>query len=532
MDFKGNIGLDHKESLFKDLVDQVFQTTMNPEDMYEVAAVMESMGWNDSMVNETFGAEDIFDLAQDVWDAIQKKFMVMPVTHAENVTPLHYFIRVLRSFIRGVIFALPMAVSVLSMLTLRFSLWSYENLELEDATSISIGTILSFMVVGGFTQAIARRGFMYLGIGYVNMARQSTYYFLKLGYVGCIITAGAYLFFNLSFSIYPWKMILITILYLLFLSGIWLSVTILYILQKELTFTGLIMGGIAIVYLLFVVLQINIIQSQIISVAIVALASMAIAHYVFTMAERKMEKGIAPTMPRASITLYTSLPYFVYGFLYFTLINIDRLIAWSTNNAYMPYFIWFRGEYELGLDFALLVLMLPMGLVEVVVNELMTNLVAHQRNFMATDVGTMNLMYLTFYKKRYIFVTLFCFLNAYLLYWGIDALTNAQIITITVFANPTIFFTFVGGVIAYSMLAVALMNSLILFSLSQPTMVSNAILISLVLDITVGFLLSRWVDYYWAVFGLLVGCLVFTILTTKSVIRVLKNLDYYLYAAL
>jgi hypothetical protein len=182
--------LDQKESLFKDLIEQVMQGTMNPEDIYEVAAVMESMGWNDSMVNETFGAEDIFDLAQDVWDAIQRRLLVVPVSHSERVSPLNYFIRVLRSFIRGAIFALPMAVSVVSMLTLRFSLWSYEYLSLEDATSISIGTILSFMVVGGFTQAIARRGYMYLGIGYVNMARQSTYYFVKLGYIVCLITAG------------------------------------------------------------------------------------------------------------------------------------------------------------------------------------------------------------------------------------------------------------------------------------------------------------------------------------------------------
>ena len=327
-------------------------------------------------------------------------------------------------------------------------------------------------------------------------------------------------------------MTLITILYLLFLSAIWLSVTVLYILQKELVFTALITAGIAIVYILFQVLKINIIISQLISVAIVSLASIAIAHFVFIKVERKMEKGIAPTLPRPSITLYTSLPYFAYGFLYFTLINIDRVIAWSTNNAFMPYFIWFRGEYELGLDFALLVLMLPMGLVEVVVNELMTNLVAHQRNFMAVDAGTMNQIYISFYKKRYVFVAIFSLLNAFLLYWGINALTTAHILTIKVFADQTTFFAFVWAVIAYSMLAVALMNSLILFCLSQPHMVSNAILMALIINVLVGFVLSRWIAYSWAVVGLFLGSLVFTILTTKRVLQVLGNLDYYLYAAL
>lgn len=522
---------DNNKSLFKELVDQVQEVTMNPEDEYEVAAVMESMGWNDAIVNEKFGAEDIFDIAKDIWESIQSRILVVPVMHTEKADPLHYGIRVLRSFIRGTIFALPMAVSVVAMLTLRFSLWSYEYLSLEDATSISIGTILSFMVVGGFTQAIARRGFMYLGLGYYDMARKIVYFFVKIGYIFCIIIALLYFVFNFIFAIYPWNMALITILYLLFLSGIWLSVTVLYILQKELIFTGLITGGIAIVYVLFQVLKIDIIRSQLIAVSIVAVASILIAHYIFIRAERKMEKGIAPSLPRLSITFYTSLPYFAYGFLYFTLINIDRLIAWSTNNIYMPYFIWFRGEYELGLDFALIVLMLPMGLVEVVVNELMTNLVAHQKNFLAVDADNMCDMYISFYKKRFVIVAIFSFINAIILYLIINALTSANIIHLVVFENPTTKFAFIWAVIAYSLLALALMNSLILFCLGQPTMVSNSIFVALIVDIVVGFLLSRWIDYSFAVVGLFLGSLVFTWLTTRKTIHVLRNLDYYLYVA-
>lgn len=520
---------EEKRTLFKELVEQVQKKTMSPEDHYEVAAVMESMGWTDAMVNEEFGAEDIFDIAQVVWEVVQSQLLVVPVIHIENVDPLHYIIRVLRSFIRGTIFALPMAVSVVSMLTLRFSLWSYENLSLEEATSISIGTILSFMAVGGFTQAIARRGFMYLGLGYYDMARKTTYYFVKIGYIICLIVAVVYIVINFTFSIYPSNMILITVLYLLFLSGIWLSVTVLYILQKELIFTGLITGGIAIVYVLFVLLKINIIRAQLISVSIVAVASILIAHFIFLRAEQKMEKGIAPTMPRSSITFYTTLPYFAYGFLYFTLINIDRLIAWSTNNLYMPYFVWFRGEYELGLDFALLVLMLPMGLVEVVVNELMTNLVSHQKNYQAVDAEKMNQMYVSFFKKRYVIVAIFSLINAIILYLVINFLTDAKIIHLVVFENWTTKFTFVWAVIAYSMLALALMNALILFSLGQPTMVSYSILIGLTTDVVVGFLLSRWIDYSFAVIGLFLGSLVFTVLTTRKVLHVLKNLDYYLY---
>lgn len=523
---------DKKSPIFGELVEQVRKVTVNPIDQYEVAAVMESVGWNDAMVKEKFGAADIFGIAQDVWENVHGQVFVEPVVLSEKTTPHQYLLRVLRSFIRGTIFALPMAVSVTAMLTLRFSLWSYEYLSLENATSISIGTILSFMAVGGFTQAIARRGFMYLGLGYYDMARKSTYYLVKVGYFICFITALCYMLLNFIFSIYPWSMAVITVLYLMFLSGIWLSVTVLYILQKELIFTGLISAGIGIVVVLFQLLKFNIIISQLISLSIVTVASILIAHYIFIKAEQKMEKGISPSLPRLSITFYTSLPYFIYGFLYFTLINIDRLIAWSTNNIYMPYFIWFRGEYELGLDFALIVLIVPMGFVEVVVNELMTNLVAHQKTFPAIEAKSMNEMYVSFYFKRYILVVCFSVINAILLYLTINALTAVHFITLKVFTDPTTLFTFIFAVIAYSVLALALMNSLILFCLAQPYLVSNSILIALLIDILAGFLLSRWIDYYWAVVGLVVGALVFNFLTTKKVLMVLRNLDYYLYAAL
>ncbi|KLU66428.1 hypothetical protein DEAC_c18270 [Desulfosporosinus acididurans] len=524
--------LEKNSTKFNELVEQVLEVTKNPTDMYEVAAVLESIGWNDAMVNDEFGANDIFKIAEDIWSVTQNELLTLPINHAEKLDYVHYFFGILRSFIRGTIFALPMAVSVVAMLTLRFSLWSYEYLSLENATSISIGTILSFMVVGGFTQAIARRGFMYLGLGYYDIARKSTYYFVKLGYIMCVITAIIYLFINSIFSIYPMSMILITILYLLFLSGIWLSVTVLYILQKELIFTGLITAGIGIVFILFRLVCLNIILSQVIALSIVSLASIIMAHYIFIRAERKMEKGIAPTMPRRSITFYTSLPYFAYGFLYFTFLNIDRIIAWSTNNIYMPYFVWFRGEYELGLDFALIVLILPMGLVEVVVNELISNLLAHQKNTQAIDYEKLNQMYRSFFIKRYSLVSIFCVINALILFLVLVYVTNLHIVTFDFLSNPTILFTFIWAVISYSLLALSLMNSLILFCLAQPTMVSYSMLIALLVDMIVGFLLSRWIAYSWAVLGLFAGSVVFAILTTKKVFKVFENLDYYLYAAL
>ena len=523
---------ENQEGSFQQIVEAVLQRCSNPEDRFEVAAIIESMGWNDRMARETYGAEDIFALAGDIWNAAQKQLLVNPVARVEKLTPKQYLMRVVRSFLRGMIFALPMAVSVVAMLTLRFSLWSYMYLSLEQATAISIGTILSFIVVGGFTQAVARRGFLYIVQGHYQMARKTVYFFVRIGYVVSVLTGMGFLLFNTMFSVYPWRMTVILVLFLLVLSGIWLSVTIMYILQKELAFTGLITAGIGLVFILFVLLKINIVVSQLISISMVAVASVILVRYYFYRAEKEMETGIAPAMPRQSITLYATLPYFVYGFLYFTFLNVDRLIAWSTNNVFMPYLIWFRGEYELGLDFALLLLIFPMGLVEVVVNEIMANLVADQKNYSATELTAMNKAYTDFFRKRIVLVALFTVLNGVILYLVVRWLSFLPHIEVKVFGNRTTMFVFIIATISYGCVVIGLMNSLILFSLSQPGMVVRSIATALTVDVMVGFVLSRWIDYSFAVLGLLAGSVVFMILSTRWAFRVLNKLDYYLYAAL
>lgn len=522
---------NEKAFIFNELVSEVLKRRMRPVDKYEIAAILESMGWNDSMSEEVFGVEDVFALATNIWDAIQSSILFTTASPTEKISPLKYFLLIFKSFLRGTIFALPMAVSVASMLTLGFSLWSYEYLSLENATSIAIGTILSFMAIGGFTQAIARRGFMYLGQGHYYTARKIAFHFVKIGFVVCLLMDVLLLLFNSAFEVFPWRMTVIIILYFLFLSAIWLSVTIMYMLQKELVFTGLITGGIAVVFICFKLVKLDIILSQLIALTLVSVAGIIFAVYFFKRAEGKMEKGIAPALPRLSIIVYTSLPYFAYGFLYFTFLFCDRVFAWSTNNIYMPYLIWFRGEYELGLDFALIVMILPMGLVEVVVNEIMVKLEADQKNYLATDAKSMNEKHVSFYIKRMTYVVLFGLANAVVLYFVFKALGRSTIFERDVFSNYITHFVFIWAAIAYAIVTVALLNALILFCLSQPELVYRPMLVSLIVNMVLGFVLSRWVYYTWAVFGLFAGTIVFVFLTTRTVLKVLNNLDYYLYSA-
>jgi hypothetical protein len=521
-----------REKRYQELVEEVLKRSMVPEDRLEVAALLESMGWNDIRAAETFEVEDVFELASEIWEQISQKVVTTAFTGNIKTDAAKMTFELVKSFLRGLIFALPMAISVVSMLTLKFSLWSYENLSVELATCIAIGTILSFVVVGGYTQAIARRGFFYIFQGYYNMARKVTFSFIRYGYISCIVVSGLLYLFNLVFNIFPVDMFGYIVLYFFFLNSIWLSVTVMYILRKELAFTGLIIAGIGIVYILFEVIHMDIIFAQLISILFVSILGMVLVLYYFRAAEKKEEKGIAPKMPRLSITVYSVMPYFTYGFLYFSFLYVDRIMAWSANDTgYMPYFIWFRGEYELGLDFALLALMIPLGVCEVIVNRLMMDVEASYKRYWGFEADKMNAHFGRVYHRLLLIIAATSVTSGFLIYFLIDLL-NMQYKDFAgkaLIATAKTEFVFIIGLAAYVVLAVALMNAVILFSLSQAKQVNRAIIPALALNFIIGFLLSRWVDFTYAVFGILAGCIVFLILSTLAVRKVISKLDYHLY---
>jgi len=516
------------------LLDEVLERHKQPEDRFEIAAILESLGWNDTRAMQTFGVEDVFELATDLWERSRGKVVYTPFSKPEPMSFYKTAIALIRTFMRGVIFAFPMAVSVFSMLSLKFSLWSYEHLSVELATAIAIGTIFSFVTVGGFTQAIARRGFFYIIQGYYNMAKRVTFHFIGLGFVVCVLLSVAFFLLNTIIQMFPLSMVVVIILYFFFLNTIWLSVTVMYILKKELLFTGLIIVGIFIIYVLFELLGINIIVSQLISLSLISLLSIACVIWLFKQAEKKAEKGIQPQLPKMSVTIYSTTPYFIYGLLYFALLYVDRIMAWSTNNEFtMPYLIWFRGEYELGLDFALLVLIVPMGIAEVVLTKLMMDIEISQKSYWGDEVDRMNRTFERLYYGRLAIIGTIATISAIALYFTLQRLFVIFDVPIgqTLFNNQLTHLVFIIALVSYVFLSVALMNAVILFSLSQPFLVLNDIWPAFLANVIAGFLCSRWFGYEYAVVGLLLGAVLFVVLSTRSVRKVFRKLDYYLYAA-
>lgn len=536
---------EDKQKILDQLIEKVSSNHLQPVDYLEVAALLEALGWTDERCHTELGFKNVFELAQVVWRYVQTDIVINRFTAIARPSLGELFMGIVHQFIRGVIFALPMVISVISMLTLKFSLWSYEQTPVEIATSIGVGTILSFLLVGGFTQAIARRGFFYITLGYYNMARRMTFYFIRVGFLMSVIVSIILFLINTVFLIFPLNLVIISIVYFFFLNMIWLSVTVFYILKKELIFTGLITFGIFLVWVMYDFLGIQIMTAQITTLAIVAIIGIIFVMYYFRKAERKMDEGIASSMPRKSVTIYTTLPYFIYGLFYFAFLYIDRIIAWSTPDQFLPYALWFRNPYELGLDFALFALIIPMGMSEVMVSKIMREIEASQKNYLGNETQRMNLRFLRVYRRQLIIMSCISIINGFIFYWIAKwfFVRHPQLIGIQLFSNNITHFVFIWSLMGYVLVSISLMNVVILFSLSQAKMVTKAIILTFLADTLVGFLASRWAHfilvhetgnnagYSFAVFGLVFGSIIFSVLTTRKVLNLLNKLDYYIYAA-
>lgn len=527
----GVIPVYEQQDIFAHLWQEIIEKHLRPEDDYEIAALLESFGWTDNRAREELGVSDVFQLAKELG-----KFSAYPIEITVNQykvrAPFSPIIKdIMKQFLRGMVFALPMVISIASMLTLRFSLWSYQYLSTRTATAIALGTLLSFITVGGFMQAMARQGYFYMFQGHYQLMRKMTFRIIILGVFLSLLISIIGIILNVAFPELPYDMLGVSLVYYIVLSAIWLSVAVLYILRRELWFTAILSSGIGMVYVGFRVLHMNILTAQILSLGVLIVSSLILLRYFFSRVENALDKGINAQLPRFSVTAYSVAPYFAYGLLYFTLLFLDRVMAWSSNSASVPFVIWFRGDYELGLDFALLALTVPMGISEVIVSRLMARIWSTQKDFLAKESLRMNAMFTRIYHRSVLLMVIISVVNGFFVYvtvkWIISK--NLQFIQGRIRIDGVTNEVFIVGLIAYSILSIGLLHAVVMFSMSRPDLVVKPMLASVAVDFFVGFLLTRWISYPQAVWGLLAGCLCFSYFTSKNVNKVLLELDYHMY---
>jgi hypothetical protein len=247
--------------------------------------------------------------------------------------------------------------------------------------------------------------------------------------------------------------------------------------------------------------------------------------------------GGNPTVnpPRLAVVVYSTAQVFLYGLLYNTFIFADRVLAWTTDRGredFPPYGFWLSARYELGMDLALIIVVIVGGVVEYSIRRFSEEVIPAEKQLRGSDVGP----FIDSFTRRHRRHT------ALIAFIGAVSLVVAAIVFValrngsddTLHQNliaPTTMRVFAVAAVAYVFFMIALQNVLLLLTLSRAELAIRAVAIALAVNVGVGYALSRGVHYSAAVVGLLCGSITLMLLARASVRRVLAELDYYYYAA-
>lgn len=518
------------------LLEEVLATIGNPVDSWAIAATLESMGLRDVDAVERYGAQDLFDLAQDLYERARWRLAARPSVRERppEVRSWRRLVRFLRFYLQGVLFALPMAGQIAAVLALNYSLWAYLAFSEEQATVVAIGTILSLIVTGGFTQAISRRGMFYVAQKHYGLAGQVSLRFIGLGNLLIAVVGLLVYGLNLLFSFYDQQVILVSLLYYVLLAELWLNSSVLYMLTQRAAILLSTLLGVGVVHLVMTRTDWGIYAAHALGLTLTNLVIVGYGYGLLSRRARRLsEEQKRARPPRLSILLYTTAPYFAYGVLYFGYLYLDRVIGWSVSEGSFPYPFWFHTSYELGVDWALISLILTIALLEYTINEFSAMIIPVQKLFSAFNLEDHNRYFKRFYGRQLVLLLVAACLSIVGTYKAVVALRLFQEVPLIrdFFSSPITFFTFWGAALGYNLLVVGLFNSVFFFSLSRPGPVLRAIVIAMVVNGTIGYGLSRGVAYPWSVVGLMAGSFTFALLTIRSAMRLLDRLDYYYYAA-
>lgn len=526
------------DDLIEELVDFVHETVGLPMDTWAVAATLESRGLRDVDAIERYGAKSIFHLAESIYPAIQQRGLE---SLAEESRPKPDVLKVTRRFLRfvhlyakGLIFALPMAGQIIAVLVLRYSLWAWLDFDNLTATLVAIGTVGSFLVTGGLVQAVGREGTFYRGQENAILLDRCMRLLVVGGAALAVAVAALALLSNLLFPFFAWRQLGIVLTYFLLLSPLWLALAVLYMLEDHVIILGATLLGTGVVHLVMQTTDWGIVPSHVLGL----LSANGVAVAWSWLRIRRMKRTVDPKyrqsrLPRPAVLLHIVEPYLLYGICYFTLLFVDRLVAWSASDYPLPLIIWFRTPYELGMDWALFSLVFTIAILEFTIHEFSATIIPKEQWLAGRAHARFSADYGRFYRRQVKSLAVGAVLSITVTFLAVSSLRRYDYIMEVndFFASPVTYFVFFGASVGYSILAFGLLNALFFFSLSQPWVVVRAIAPALVVDLAVGFVASRAIGYEYAVLGLVAGATVFAVRSWASARELFAKLDFYYYAA-
>ncbi len=483
-----------------------------PLDVNDLVVRLEMEGVTDAVARNQFSYAGVRDMAEVHFPRLSEAGEDEPAAPASP--------GMLQQYLRGVSFAFPLLVCVAAMAVFRFSLWG-GDVDANLAAAIGLGTVLSFVTTGGVMQILAHRSLFYSGVKQHRMAERCSLRWIGWGVVALLGSGVLLVAASLYFRLLPGNLAYAAVGFHLSLGLFWLSAGLLYTFDKTWGIMAAVVAGIALVIGLHLFGRVDLPLAQIAGILLASGLSFAIG------AQHLRRRSAADrSIPRRQLLAYDLLlgwPFLVYGTLYYGFLFSDRLLAWTASTFGAPLELQFRGSYETALDVALIAFILQVGWVYPAVSRFFQRLQEAQGQLLAADAPQLAR------RMREHYQAALCWFAGWALTAGVLA---CAIATWGGFIeDPLVRQTSLVAIAGYTFVVIGLFNANLLFRLSRPAETLPPMIAAFVVNVTVGYALSRVVSYEWAVVGFVAGSLCLAALSTRRVRHHLADLDYHYYAA-
>ncbi|HYW34432.1 MAG TPA: hypothetical protein VE868_03395 [Balneolaceae bacterium] len=523
-----------------ELIDEVYEQIGYPLSVWAVAATIESLGIRDVDAVEDFGFESVFDLSGEIYKDLKKRVKneYGGADHIEKFEKKPLVKRIwtfTKFYAKGLMFSLPMLSQVAAILIFKYSMWAWLRFNAAQATAVALGTIAAFVVTGGFTQALGRSVTKFVGEKNYLLAFKATKKILKTGFLTMVdVALGLYLL-NIIIPFYPQEMLVLALMYYLLISALLLASGVLYAFEQRAVILLFIVAGTGVVIAGMELFHLGIYLSQGAGL-LVSLMLFTIYYNIYFYIKLRTNQPSTKnqSLPATGILHFINYRYFIYGFVFFLFLFLDRLLAWSAGPPPPAYIIWFNTPYELGMDWALLSLFLTVAVLEYSVNMFSRRLMTLQKTAWFNQTDVYNTYFKKFYHRQLLLIGVVGIGSIIAAYFGINSLRVFRYRIPEIrdfFANPMTIRVYWIASVGYLFFVIGLLHSLFFFRLHKPKYAMYSIIGATLADFLVGFICSRIFGLEYATVGLLAGALTFALISRNIAKSFFEHLDYHYYSA-
>jgi O-antigen/teichoic acid export membrane protein len=500
------------------VIAEVQAISPQPADRWEIAAILESLGYTDRQLQAEFNYPDSLALGSEIYDYLRDNGYLHPAA-----SPLlkskrkHWFEEVAffsSRFAQSFLYAIPFVASML--LESFFPRHDSEVVPLQLSALMTPAIMASLITSGGFVQMIQRRGSFYKNMQEPIHVQRSCRPIFLMGVVTSILMGLLGVAFGFYRSYAGDNDVIIGALYYVVLCIMWQTFAMVSLRYNWSTPLALI--GIAVLFIICrEVLQLDAVTCQMITMTSALVVMTLLWCWVYFQARRQEKKqGVLPELPPAAAVTYLLTPYFLYGVAYFGFLFADRFAAGWVLEKYSSLSFAVDTRYQRPMDFALLDFLILIPFVEYFGDKF-----CHwwyRQTKLATPQSLKNCSRQL--KRRYLI-----FSQSLLAIGLVVGLVTVGLMAITHQAPSTIWLT-AFGIFGYAILAVGLWNAIILLVLDRISVVLKLLLPAVLLNLVCGYIFGNLFGVAWVPSGLVLGSLVFTLMVSRQVLGAIEQSDY------